>query len=131
LRPARRQIDVLHGLLMGCTASSHLLNTWENTVRNDNVPELLRLLNQDFDVNQRGAKGMTPLHIACENYALVVFEFLMHNGADASAVDDEGNCPLHYAASCGSQTMVKQLLDRAPETINLLNQQRMFQYAFY
>lgn len=91
----------------------------------DNVPALLRLLATGFDVNQRSPeRNKTPLHIACENNAVVVFEFLMHNGADACVVDDDGNSPLHYAAYSGSQTMVKQLLERASKTINLLNKQQ-------
>eukprot|EP00698_Gefionella_okellyi_P000837 TRINITY_DN10736_c0_g1_i1.p1 TRINITY_DN10736_c0_g1~~TRINITY_DN10736_c0_g1_i1.p1 ORF type:complete len:269 (+),score=29.16 TRINITY_DN10736_c0_g1_i1:60-866(+) len=108
---------------MGCTSSSPSsgIAAWEQTIRKGNVSELLQLLDRGFDVNQVGSNGMRPLHLACERNQLVIFEFLMHHKANSLLQDNDGNCPLHYAAFCGSEIMAGQLVDMESSVLNLAN----------
>lgn len=53
------------------------------------------------DIHSRNIGGETPLHAACERDGAhsKVVEYLLQEGADANAVDDAGDTPLHYLRS--------------------------------
>lgn len=56
--------------------------------------------------------GKTLLHGAAEEGRSLTLEFLIINGADFTARDDDGRLPLHHAAMNGHLECVKQLIAR-------------------
>ncbi len=66
-------------------------------------------------INARdGQTGATPLHRAAQAGQLVVARFLLANGADTEAKDQQwgGRTPLHYAAMAGHKAMIELLLSK-------------------
>jgi len=64
----------------------------------------------------------TPLHCALEFEAeFSIVEYLLKNGANPNAQDDNGDTPLHYAAENGDMASVKLLLSHKadPNVINV------------
>lgn len=53
---------------------------------------------------------LTPLHGAARVGHLTVAQFLLANGADVDALDDQSQTPLHLAAMNGHKSMVELLL---------------------
>lgn len=72
----------------------------------------------------RAYNGMTPFHICMsENHEKVAKLFLAHaQGADVHVTDNDGNTPLHYAATCpwSSSEIVRSLLDLGAD-VNAVN----------
>ena len=50
---------------------------------------------------------------------------LLDMGVDPTALDNELNAPLHYAAESGNIEMAKLLIDTAPDVMNQLNLHHM------
>ena len=62
--------------------------------------------------------GRSVLHLAIQNEAEEMVEFLLEEGADPLLVDRAGRTTIHYAVRVGSSTILRLLLDRSrPETI--------------
>lgn len=53
--------------------------------------------------------GFTPLHWACREGQLVVFEMLMARGGRASARNDGGDTALHLACAHGNKDIVHKV----------------------
>ena len=53
---------------------------------------------------------MTPLHAASASGHLAVIQHLLESGADASAVDMEGNTPVHVACLNGQDVVLAAIL---------------------
>lgn len=81
-----------------------------------NSVEQLKSKIKDVDDFQR-----TPLHCALEFEADVkTITYLLKNGADPNAQDDNGDTPLHYAAQNGNIEVVKLLLKNKADP-NIIN----------
>jgi cytohesin len=77
------------------------------------VARLKALLAKDAAlINLRDEKLMTPLHYAIQAKRLAAAEFLLANGGDIRAANDEQLTPLHLASSAGDAAAVKLLLGR-------------------
>jgi ankyrin repeat protein len=63
------------------------------------------------DVNIVDKFGSTPLHLACQNGQYESVVTLLSYGANPSAGDTSGNCPLHYAAAYGWLNIVQLLME--------------------
>lgn len=63
------------------------------------LEELKEELGKGADVNFKGEGGKTALHAACANGHEAIVDALLAAGADATATNDAGNTPGHYAAS--------------------------------
>jgi ankyrin repeat protein len=89
-----------------------------DAARENNLPEVSRLLNIGADVNAKDRNGVTPLHRASERGldAQVVIALLQH-GADIEAKNRFDSTPLHWATLCGHLAIVKALLSRGADTI--------------
>ena len=62
------------------------------------------------DLNERGDRGETMLHVAaCHGYNDVV-EYLLNNDADVDVTDDDGMTPLHAAVVWGNVDAVLSLV---------------------
>jgi ankyrin repeat protein len=75
-----------------------------------NLPEIERLLSVGADINAEDCYGWTPLHMACYNGHVQVFQALREHGADIEAKSNGDWTPLHYACSFGHLAVVIDLL---------------------
>ncbi|CAM9206215.1 unnamed protein product [Ectocarpus sp. 12 AP-2014] len=83
--------------------------------------EIMRaLIQHGVSVNDAGASGMTPLHIAADRALLPAIQMLVEAGANVGA-EEQGKCtPLHLAARSASADAVVALLRQGADT-NKLN----------
>jgi ankyrin repeat protein len=78
--------------------------------KENNLPEIRRLLSVGADVNAKNAYDETPLHWACVKGHVQVFKELLEHGADGDAKDNEESTPLHCACANGRVAAVNELL---------------------
>ena len=76
--------------------------------RIETVRYLVRL--PEVDMNQRGSKGRTALHMAVHHIHADVVEVLIDAGADIEAKDENGHSPLHRASEKGAIAIVQMLI---------------------
>ena len=69
----------------------------------------------DFNMADKGAAGMTPLHYAAKFRSVKVAEALVDGGADMCIADEKGRTPLHYAAEVGDLAMARYLVEHGPK----------------
>src|SRR4030042_2888319 len=73
-----------------------------DAVRAGDLAKVKALVAKDAKVvNEKDARGRTPLHFASYAGNREIVAFLIANGADVRATDPEGFTPLHWAASAG------------------------------
>jgi ankyrin repeat protein len=78
--------------------------------RENNLPEVRRLLSIGANVNAQGSGGVTPLHrVSWSGHVPVVKELLGH-GADIEAKAHLNMTPLHFACKKGHLGVVNELL---------------------
>jgi ankyrin repeat protein len=80
---------------------------------NDTLPEFMD--RPIKDVNQVGATGDRPIHVACIRGSLEDVAALLEGGAEVNAAGDLGYTPLHYAASGGHLDVAKILLSHGAD----------------
>jgi myosin-5 len=72
-------------------------------------------------VNMKNRAGFTPLHLAVQNdedegfEAAKVSVWLIENGADANAVDENGDTALHYAVELNRYDLAETLMKRGAD----------------
>jgi ankyrin repeat protein len=81
-------------------------------VRENNLPEVSRLLSVGADVNVVGYIDRTPLHLSSMKGHVQVFKELVEHGADIEAKDNLGYTPLHWACCNDHVVVVQALLSR-------------------
>jgi ankyrin repeat protein len=85
-------------------------------------PDILGLFlvnNKQFDIDHRNQTGMTALHMAIKESNKVTAEFLLSNGANPNAADENGFTPLHVAAYYAKDMdIVKLLVNRKDVNVN-------------
>lgn len=80
------------------------------------------LLNHGANIHARETAGESPLHVACSYLAASVVDLLLRNGADETAVNDDGRTPAEiigiYAEETdegdGDAERVRRLVQNAP-----------------
>jgi ankyrin repeat protein len=78
--------------------------------KENNLPEVSRLLSVGADVNAADISGYAPLHWACKNGHMEVVIELLNHGADIEANDNIEWTPLHCACYNDHLPVVKALL---------------------
>jgi ankyrin repeat protein len=78
--------------------------------RENNLPEVERLLSVGAHVNAKNGFGSTPLHLASFYGHVQVMKELREHEADIEAEDNVGRTPLHLACSFGNLSVVNELL---------------------
>ncbi|XP_066157611.1 inversin isoform X2 [Euwallacea fornicatus] len=73
------------------------------------VADLLTMAAPDL-VETRDEDGFTPLHLAVIAGNTQLVTFLLANGADVSAVDNEKHTVVHWATVCGETTALRSVL---------------------
>ena len=68
-----------------------------NAVRSGETQTVTALLAQGMDVNLRGPRGATPLHIAARFGQNSMVDLLLSHGANVAALDDSGKSPFDKA----------------------------------
>ena len=70
-----------------------------------------QLIAKGADINELGANGYTPLHVAVGKGNVEMVRFLVgQKGANVSAQDEQGNTPLYYAVKNKNLELVRILL---------------------
>ena len=86
------------------------------------IEELMK--KPELNVNARGLKGKTPLHIVAATNNHKIAQFLLHHGADVHLKDTSGSTPLHIACYHGSFYIVEMIFKERPESQNTLLTQK-------
>ena len=91
-----------------------------DAIKNNNLEQLQKAINDGADVNKADNEGATPLYVAAYKGHLEVVQHLLENGADVNKSTNGGFTPLYIAAQQGYLEVVKLLLDNGAE-INKAN----------
>jgi ankyrin repeat protein len=76
------------------------------------VCEALLTGDQPVNIQATGPGGITALMMAASRGRLTLVRWLLNNGADVNALDDQKESALHYAVSGEKVEVVKELLER-------------------
>lgn len=100
--------------IVGCTSSDggKDLSPLMNAVRQGDVTEIQRLLDQGHNINETTEHGTTPVTFAVLLDQSEVVGFLMDNGADVSIPNKMGRTALTFAAMGRKPDILKAILDR-------------------
>ena len=86
-----------------------------NAVRSGETQTVTALLEQGMDVNLRGPRGATPLHIAARFGQNSMVDLLLSHGANVAARDDSGKSPFDKArASSTGGAIAARLVPQWP-----------------
>ncbi|MEZ5357377.1 MAG: ankyrin repeat domain-containing protein [Candidatus Zixiibacteriota bacterium] len=89
--------------------------------RNGDLQTVKQLISHDKTiVNFKDDRGTTALHLACDSGRTEVAKYLIQNGADLLAVDNDGDTPLHYAAFSGYPDCIRLLVEKGTP-VDVLN----------
>jgi len=82
------------------------------------VEELMK--EPEIDVNTRGHKGKTPLHMVAATDDHKIALVLLRHGADVHLKDTGGSTPLHIACYRGNTSIVKLIFRERPQSKDVL-----------
>ena len=82
------------------------------------VEELVK--RPELDINTRGHKGKTPLHMVAATDNDKIALVLLRHGADVHLKDTSGSTPLHIACYQGSTSIVKLIFRERPQSNDVL-----------
>ncbi|QQR49312.1 ankyrin repeat domain-containing protein [bacterium] len=78
--------------------------------RTGNAQQLRIFLVNDVNVNEKDARGQTPLHYACLGGHVECVKILIENSANINEKNQVGYAPLHIASSYGHVGCMRELL---------------------
>jgi hypothetical protein len=81
-----------------------------HAVKQGNLEMISYLLTEQLEINTRGYKGQTVLHVAAQTRIDDVFKLLLQtDGLEIDATDDNGMTAMHYAAKHDNRPFAKRL----------------------
>ncbi|EAY15562.1 hypothetical protein TVAG_495810 [Trichomonas vaginalis G3] len=118
-----------YSLLLECIHSGSFYNDIANSIKNDDINQLIHLTNiTEFDINGRVQDNLfehgllchsnpTYISYSCFYGSLKCFKFLLLNNADMNITDDQnGFCPEHYAIMGGNAEIIRIVNQRRFDT---------------
>lgn len=87
-------LSMLMGFLIPSTFYSQDLM---QVVQLNDIPTVMRLVENGADINQTDSMGFTPLHVAAWNGYVELTEYLLQKGANPNVLSQSGNTPLKFA----------------------------------
>lgn len=109
--------DTLSNSAAFCYACFRVLDEGVCPRRFSTEKELEELNNVDY----RGFKGNTLLHLVAKSRDITILQKLFAVGADATLKNDDGNTPLIVAAMHGRGLSVKELVKKDGVEVNVVN----------
>jgi len=88
------------------------VNLWTQAIRSEDVSALRQLITSGANLEERDAKGRTPLTIAAAQGHTQISTVLLDAGANVNAVNTRGGTPLMYAVVSGNPETARVLLSR-------------------
>ena len=119
------KIEVIKYLIsQGCKVNS-VNKANESPIVLSTVMENLEVIQElmkkpELNVNTKGLKGKTPLHIVASTNNHKIAQLLLHHGADVHLTDTSGSTPLHIACYHGSYNVVELIFKERPESQDTL-----------
>ncbi len=112
-------------IITGCStgtmkSSSSINKKFAQAVLSDNLELAKELIKKGADINIRGNRNRTLLHIAAGSNKHGLTLLLINNGADVNARDSNGDSPLHMAALNLDMEIIKLLVEEGAD-INIRN----------
>ncbi|CAJ0571535.1 unnamed protein product, partial [Mesorhabditis spiculigera] len=96
---------------------------WFLACKHDDLETAQRLFHNNPALLNEAApgsgNGLTALHWAVDSNSKKTAIWLLDNGANMNAQDDDGNSPLHYAATNGHHTLLAELLGRGADRASM------------
>lgn len=105
----------LIGLLTGCDEPPQPTVNLHRAVHSGDLDQIKRHLFWKTDINQPGADGDYPLHVAVSQGRVVIARELLSHGARIDARDALGRTPLHVALANGKIQAAQLLLERGAD----------------
>ncbi len=88
---------------------------------NRNDAEAIReLMRKGADIDGKGMKGLTPLHIACKNNNAEIVDLIFNFGANPNIKDADGNTPLFILVLLGHYILSETLISKGAD-VNMQN----------
>jgi len=103
-------LGILAGRFIRVVVSMHEL------ARNGRVETIEKLIARGNELDERDARGCTPLHFAVVANQREVVAVLVGNGADINAHNDRGDTPLHIATGNRDHALVQYLISKGADT---------------
>lgn len=88
------------------------VNLWTQAIRSEDVSALQQLIAGGANLEERDAKGRTPLILASAQGHTQIATVLLDAGANVNAVNPRSGTPLMYAVISGNPETVRVLLSR-------------------
>lgn len=86
------------------------IDSLQTAAKVGSIEAIKKLIGEGKDVNEKDARGITPLGVAVGFNRVDAVKELLANGADVALTDKQGNTVLHYAAGYGRVEAAEMLL---------------------
>jgi len=94
----------------------------KEAAENGDLAVVQKLVAENVNIDTTNDEGRTPLHMSIKTNHRAITIFLIENGADIHARDQEDNfSPLHYAAQQGFADVVEMLIQRGADANAVAN----------